>query len=142
MRLETQSAGPSDVKGTFTLLLYGGRYPDDLERAAFLDCEEDRYRFEPYAPAFDFQTFRSLEPTDALQHAEAFVSRHTAFSRSYLSKIIGPHNEVIGFEVVPIYHSFSVGIPNPLEIAYFLEADRVVIRVRLQPLADPFRSNY
>lgn len=51
--LKTQEAKAEEIKGSFTLIFYGGRHINDLETAVFLDKEGDQYEFEPYAPEFD-----------------------------------------------------------------------------------------
>ena len=52
--LRTEEANPEEMKGSFTLILYGGSYLDDLETIALLDSEGDQYVLEPFAPDFKF----------------------------------------------------------------------------------------
>ena len=41
--LKTEDAKDEDIKGSFTLILYGSRHLSDIETIAILDIEGDRY---------------------------------------------------------------------------------------------------
>jgi hypothetical protein len=53
--LRTEEIKENDIKGVFTLILYGARDINDIETVAILDLEGDQYTLEPYAPAFDYK---------------------------------------------------------------------------------------
>ena len=130
--LITESASPSDVKGVFTLILYGANYSDDLETVAILDKEGDGYTFVPFAPQFNYKVKKGIQAQEALKEAEQFVSFHNAFWKYQLSKILNPEGVTIGFEVRPLYLSFVYGFSDILDIYYWLKADgkvKVVIRL-------------
>lgn len=61
-RLKTEAAKASDVAGTYTLILFGGTFADDLETFAMLDLEGDQYTFEPYAPEFRYRIKKVSPP--------------------------------------------------------------------------------
>lgn len=135
--LKIQKASPSEIKGTFTLILYGGRSADDLETIAILDLEGDGYSFEPNAPDFDFTVEKEVSAEKALSAAEKFVSFHTSFWQTQLSKIIDGRGNVIGFELRPLYSPFIYGVSNVMEVNYFPEeGGRVKVTIKLIPSAE------
>lgn len=132
--LKTEKANASDIRGTFTLILYGGRYSDDLETVAILDSEGDQYHFEPYAPDFDYRVKKGIQAKEALAEAEKFVSFHNAFWRSQLSKILDNKGTTIGYELRPLYLNFVYGTSDLLDIYYWLKEDgKVKATIKLKP---------
>jgi hypothetical protein len=63
--LKTIEANPAEITGTFILILYGGRFSDDVETIAILDLEGDGYTLEPFAPDFDFRIKKGVPATGA-----------------------------------------------------------------------------
>ena len=43
--LRTEESNSIEMKKTYSLILYGGRFSDDLETLAVLDREDDKYEF-------------------------------------------------------------------------------------------------
>lgn len=130
--LKTVAAMPADASGTFTLILYGANYLDDLETIAILDYEGDEYHFEPYAPAFNFKVKKGVQAQEALEETEEFVSFHSSFWKSQLSEIINEEGITIGYEVRPLYRPFIYGISDILEVYYWLkENGKVKTIIRL-----------
>ena len=123
---------PVDVSGTFTLILYGANYLDDLETVAILDYEGDEYHFEPFAPTFNFKVRKGVKAQEALKDAEQFVSFHSSFWKSQLSVVVNEEGITIGYEVRPLYRPFIYGISDVLDIYYFLKGDgkiKTIIRL-------------
>ncbi|MEW6161983.1 MAG: hypothetical protein AB1606_01485 [Nitrospirota bacterium] len=131
--LKTEGARADEIKGTFTLILYGGRHINDLETIAFLDKEGDQYEFEPYAPEFDYKIKRESPAEDALNEAKKFVSFHNAFWHSQLSRIIDDKGNTIGYELRPLYYPFVYGRDDVLEVYYRIKDDKVIVEIRLIP---------
>lgn len=131
--LKTEEVKAEEVTGTFTLVLYGARYSNDLETIAFLDKEGDEYEFEPYAPEFDYKVKKGVSGADALREARKFVSFHNAFWRSQLSKILDGKGNTIGFEVRPLYLPFIYGRDDLLEVNYEIKSGKVIAYIRLTP---------
>jgi len=132
--LKTAEASPSEIAGIFTLILYGGNYADDLETVALLDLEGDRYRFEPFAPDFDYRLRPGMQAKEAFATAEKFVIFHNAFWRSQLSKILDRGGNVIGFELRPLYRPFVYGFSDILDVNYWLKEDgKIKVIIRLIP---------
>ncbi len=138
--LKIEEASPSEIRGTFTLILYGGRSADDLKTIAILDLEGDEYSFEPYAPDFDFTVKKGVPAEKALAAAEKFVSFHASFWRTQLSKIIDGRGSVIGFEVRPLYWPFIYGVSDVMEVNYWPKRDgKVKVTIKLIPSVERLR---
>ncbi len=131
--LETTETEEKEVEGSFTLILYGGRDMNDIERLAILDLEEDKYTFEPHAPEFDYKVTKGLDGKEALEKADRFVSDNPSFWRSQLSKIIDEKGSVIGYELRPLYIPFIYGVSDVLEVHYSLKGEKVRIDIRIIP---------
>lgn len=138
--LRTKEAKAADITGVFTLILYGGKYYDDIETVAILDYEGDQSTFEPYAPEFDYRIKRGVSDREAIKEAEKFVSFHNSFWRSQLSKIIDNKGNTIGYEIRPLYRPFTFGVSDVLEVNYWLkEGNRVKVTIRLIPSVERIR---
>ena len=132
--LKVELARADEVKGTYTLFLYGGRFQNDLETVAILDKEGDQYVFEPYAPEFDYQVIKGLSAKQALDTAYAFVSNKSPdFYRAQLSSIRDNLGAVIGYEVRPLYQPFTYGYSDVLDIVYWITDSKVHFRVKVIP---------
>lgn len=132
--LTTEEAGGIDSSGTFTLILYGGRYYRDVESLALLDLEGDEYTLDPYVPEFDYTVTRGLSPRDALDRAERFLSAQYAFRRSILSRILDSSGKTIGYELRPLYDPLTFGITDVMDVDYVPKKDgKVRVYIRLAP---------
>jgi len=131
--LRTEIVPPDEITGsTYTLILYGARYSNDIENVALLVGEGGPYRFEVYAPDFDYRVTKNVPYSDALEEAEKLVRHHYAFMQSQLSRIVGPSGDTIGYELRPLYRPVEFGSADVLDINYFLEGGKVVARIRLK----------
>jgi hypothetical protein len=123
-----------EISGTFDLILYGGRYLDDLETVAFLDLKGDGYALKPFAPEFDFKTLKSLSAKDAIGEAHHHVSFHPSFVGTWLRMVLDERGtRVIGYELRPLYGPTFYGGLNVLEVDYWLKEEgkvKVVIRLK------------
>lgn len=141
--LKTSSVQPAEIRGTYTLILYGGRYSNDIENVAILAKEGTGDTFEVYAPDFDFKVRKAVPAEEALETAQHFVGFHHAFRRAQLSGILDAKGAVIGYEVRPLYSPLDFGYADVLDIVYTLQNDKVTVRIRLIPELDrpPFRED-
>ena len=138
--LRTEEANPEDISGTYTLLLYGARFSDDLETVAILDPEGDKYHFDIYAPDFDYKVKKGVPAKDALAEAQKFVSFHNAFFKSILSRILDKDGKTIGYELRPLYNPVVYGISDVLDVHYFLkESGRIKVFIKLEPSIERLR---
>jgi len=132
--LKTKPAIAAEIKGTFTVIFYGGAYSDDLETVALLDNEGDQFTFEPFAPDFDYVMKKGLSAEEALQAAEKFVAFHPSFWRTELSKVLDPEGNSIGFELKPLYFPFVYGISDVLDIYYWpKKGGKIKVTIKLIP---------
>jgi hypothetical protein len=131
--LKTSGVTPDEITGTYTLILYGGRYAADIENLAILDREDDPYAFEPYAPAFDFKVIKGMPAGDALERAERFVRSHHSSIRSRLSRVLDDTGTTIGYEVRPLYAPLDFGYGDVLDVRYRIEGNKVIVTITLIP---------
>lgn len=131
--LKTEETKAAEIKGNFTLILYGSRHSNDIETLAILDLEGDYYAFEPYAPQFDYRIERGLPAGEAIEKAERFVSWHRSFYRTQVSRIVDGKGNTIGYEIRPLYDPLTFGMPDVLDIDYMLKGDKVRVIIKLKP---------
>jgi hypothetical protein len=135
--LRSEWVNPSDVTGTFTVILYGGNYLNDIHTIAFLDSEGDQYTFEPYAPEFEYRVLKGISAKEALDKAQDFVSTiDNCFSRSQLSKVLDQNGKTIGYEMRPFYNTICYGLSDVLDVSYWNKGGKVVIRIKLYPAVE------
>ena len=106
------------MKGTFTVIFYGGGHLNDLETSAILDVGGDQYTFEPYAPNFNYKVMKGLPAKKALEESINFVSNHPDFMRFELSKILNKAGITVGYEIRPLYHPITFGSADVINIYY------------------------
>jgi len=140
--LRTDVASSGDVQGAYTLILYGGNYGDDLETAAFLDKEGDRYTLEPYAPDFVFRTRKGLPAERALREAGEFIRSHPDFHTEQFRSIRDEKGEIVGYEIRPLYLPITFGTDDVLDVHYWLKEDRVLIFVKLKPFLEKRKNGF
>ena len=133
-QLKTESAGQAAITGNFTVMLYGCRYPDDIENAAILVSEESRYPVEIYAPDTRYKVKKGLDAQKALAEANAFVKCgvHTVW-QTQIRRIGDDEGWTVGYEVRPLYFPYDVGSTDVLLISYALKDGRVIAYIRLTP---------
>jgi hypothetical protein len=128
--------GPADdrnLTGSYTLILYGCNYSNDLETVAVLDPEGDEYSFQPYAPNFEYRLWKGVPAREALEAAREFVHCNPSFSHAQMSSLNDSAGNVIGFEVRPLYFTFTYGLPDVIDVSYWLQGNKVLFSVELLP---------
>jgi len=134
--LKTEMAKPSEVTGTYTLLLYGCRYPDDLENVAVLEKEGGPYAFEIYAPASRYKIKSGLPADEALREARQFVTCSVHYQEYRMSGISDPAGAIIGYEVRPLYSPIRFGMYDVLNIQYVMKEGKIVVYIKLDPTVE------
>jgi hypothetical protein len=135
--LQTLSANPEDMHGTFTLLAFGRRHGNDLETVVIFDAEGDGYYFDLFAPDFDYKIMKGMSAKAAYKRAVEFVSFHHAFSRTRLIRILNSKGKTIGFELRPLYRPFVFGRSDLLDVFYWpKEEGRIKVTIRLIPMVE------
>lgn len=130
--LRTEEANDADVKGVFTLILYGNSHAKDVETIAILDNEGDQYTIEPYARESDYKIKKGISAGEALNEAKRFVSQPISFYRDQLSRIINNKGDIIGYEVRPLYQPFVFGTNDLLDVGYIQKNGKIVAIIRIK----------
>jgi hypothetical protein len=135
--LRTEESSSIEMKKTYSLILYGGRFSDDMETLAILDKEGDKYEFIVYAASADnYRIKRKVPAKKALEEAEHFVQFHHSFRRSLLSRILDQSGATIGYEVKPLYFPLDVGYSDLIDTYYRIEGKTVIVKIRLSSAAE------
>jgi hypothetical protein len=133
-RLDTETADPKTITGTYDLLLYGCRYSDDLERAAFLIASDKTGMVDLFVPATSYKVKPGLPAEKALAEADAFVrcGNHTV-TELRVHRIPDGSNGTIGYEILPRYSYYDDGGTDPLFVSYTLKDGKITVSIRLYP---------
>ncbi len=131
--LKTEEIKAQAISGTFTVITYGARFSGDLENIVILDIEDDKYNFEVFAPEFDYKIKKNVSAPDAIIMAESFIAFHGAFKHSQVSQVKDLDGRVIGYEFRPLYHPSEFGFFDVLDIHYWLDGNKVKVRIDLIP---------
>jgi hypothetical protein len=133
-RLATSPADPADLKGTYTLLLYGCHYPEDIKNLAILVDEESKYPVEIYDLPTSYQVKKGVPGPQALKEADSFVRCSIRqVSGTQLGRIADGTGGTIGYEVRPLYNPLEFGSMDVLLVSYSLQNGTVRTYVRLHP---------
>lgn len=136
-RLRSVAARPGDAQGTYTVLLHGCRYGNDLETMALLVDRTSPYRFRIVDLPSSTKTLPSLTADQAAKEAEAFI-RCSIYNRGKIlfRRILDPLGETIAFEVKPLYSRIEMGAEEVVLSDYFLHGDEVRVYLRLDPAVE------
>jgi hypothetical protein len=130
MQLIPKSADPVDLKGTYTLILYGCRYPADLENMAFLVDENSAYPLDIYALDAMYKTKKGLTGQQALSEGNKFITCGiNPVWQSVLRKITDGTGKLVGYELKPLYR--DVFPSEALITWYTLKNDKVIAYIKL-----------
>jgi hypothetical protein len=134
MQLSTTPADRTRITGTYTLLLYGCHYPDQIENVALLVDENGRYPLEIYDLETSFKVKKGVPAQQAITEAEAFI-RCGSYSvwQTQVSAIKDDHGGSIGYEFRPLYAVTEFGMPDVLLISYSLKDGKVRAYIRKIP---------
>jgi hypothetical protein len=136
-RLATSAAFISDVQGTYTLLLYGCHYPDQISNIAILVDEASKYPVEIYDLDTSYKVKKGVPPQQALAEADSFVRCTThRIWQTQLLRILDDTGGTIGYEVRPLYIPYEFGIPDVLLVNYFLRNGVVRVYIKIDPVVE------
>jgi hypothetical protein len=133
-QLNTETADPKTISGTYDLYLYGCRYPDDREHAAFLIAPDKASMVDLYVPDTSYKIKRGIPADKALAEAYMFVrcGIHTVTDLR-VHRIPDGSNGTIGYEILPRYLPFDIGGMDPLLVNYTLNGNKITVYIRLFP---------
>ncbi len=132
-RLDIQGAVPTDIQGTYTLILYGCRYPNDLENLAILYADGGPLTFEMFSLKTTYRVKTGLPADEALKQAEQFLTCSIDYWKTQLSKIVDQEGAIAGYELRPLYAPYKYGIMDVLFIHYWLRGNKVTVYIKLYP---------
>ncbi len=136
-QLIPSEAKSGDVTGTYTLLLYGCHYPEDVKDVAILVAEGSKYPLEIYDIGTSYKVIKGVPADEALREADAFVrcSAHRV-TRTELRRIPDDSGGTIGYEIRPIYFPLEFGFSDILLVSYALKDGTVMAYIRLNPTVE------
>jgi len=134
LHLLSMPAEPADIGGTYTLLLYGCHYPNDVKDVALLVDEGSKYPLEIYDIDTSYKVKKGVPAKQALSEAESFIrcSTHRVIG-TQIRRIPDGSGGTIGFEVRPLYFPLDFGFPDIMLITYTLKDGTVRSYIRLDP---------
>jgi hypothetical protein len=136
-QLKSETADPRSITGTYDLIAYGCRFPDDLERAVFLVIPEKTDSLELFVPATSYKIKRGLSADKALEEANRFVRcGNYTVEELRIHRIPDGGTGTLGYEVLPRYSPFDDGGTDPLQVTYSLKDGKVRVYIRLHPDVD------
>lgn len=135
------AALPSGLSGTFSVLEFGCRHPDDIFNIAILDADNDPHKFEIYAPDFEFKTKNFLPADEAFKQAEDFIRCSFHFQQEQVSEIINSTGKIMGYEVRPLYSPLRFGMSDVMIVNYSKKDGIVRVYLRLDPRVEAIINN-
>jgi hypothetical protein len=125
-QLITTSADPKLITGTYTLLLYGCHYPDQIDNVAILVDKNSKYPLEIYDIDTSYSVKNDVPAQQAIAEADTFVqcSSHRV-SQTQLTRIPDDSNGTVGYEVRPLYVPTEFGTLDVLIINYSLKDGKI-----------------
>lgn len=123
----------SGITGTFRLILFGGAYQDDWETVAILDGEGDNYEIVPFAREYRYSVSEGQAAETAFARAEHFARSQTDSIGVLYRRIMDDTGGTVGYEIRPLYNIAAFGMPDIIEVDYYLQEDgsvRVVVRLK------------
>jgi hypothetical protein len=134
VQLGITSVDRSDISGTYTLLLHGCHYPDQIDNVAILVSDKSRYPLEIYDLGTSFKVNKGVPSRQAVVEADEFVrcSFHKIW-QTRISKILDDSGGTMGYEFRPLYDVIEFGTPDVLMISYALKDGKVRAYIRKIP---------
>jgi hypothetical protein len=133
-QLQTETADPKGIEGTYDLFTYGCRYPNDIEHAAFLIAPDKAGMVEFYVPATSYKVKQGLPADQALAEADTHVRCGVRTVEAIrVHRIPDGSGGTLGFEVLPRYSATEVGGMDPLIVSYALKDGKITVYIRLLP---------
>ncbi len=133
-QLAPRSADPDELKGAFTVMLYGCHYSDQINNVAILVAEGSKYPVEIYDIDTSYKLKKDVPAKQAFAEADAFVRCSTyRVWQTQLMRIPDGSGGTIGYELRPLYVPYEFGMPDVLRISYSLHENAVRVYIRIDP---------
>ncbi len=130
----TRAAVPDEVNDTYTLMLYGCHYSDEIDNVGILVAGNSKYPVEIYDLDTSYRMKKDVPGRQALAEADSFVrcSTHRVW-QTQLRRIPDDSGGTIGYEVRPLYIPYEFGVPDVLRITYSLRNGVVRVMIKVDP---------
>ena len=136
-QLRTTSADQKTITGTYDLYMYGCRYPDDLEHAAFLIEPEKSPMVELFVRDTAVTIKRGLPADSALAEANKFVRcGNRTVEAIRFQRIPDGSGGTLGYEMLPRYPITDDGGMDPVLVNYSLKEGKIFVYIQLSPEAE------
>jgi hypothetical protein len=131
-QLYPSAAEPTALAGSYTLLLYGCHYPDDITNVAILVSNSSKYPVEIYDIDTSYKVEKDVPAQQALRTADSFLRCTThRIWQTVLRRIPDDSGGTIGYEVRPLYFPLEFGQPDVLLTSYSLQDGKIRAYIRL-----------
>jgi hypothetical protein len=130
--LKTEPAKPSEVQGTFTVMLYGCNGESDVNDIVLLQKEGENKPFGIDPPAFDYAYYgveRGIEGKEALRKAQQFLACSAEPDHIQLSRIVDSEGTILGFELKPQYRAAKYGAADSYFTRYTEDDDAITVQM-------------
>jgi hypothetical protein len=132
--LSLGSADPTEMKGSYTLILYGCINAVDVANMAVLVDEKSGYTFDVYALDSMYKIKRDIPAAQALSEATTFLRCTSATMRKVeLRRIVDPAGMTIAYELKPFYKPLDLQESEVLRSSYMLKDGQVTASFSLDP---------
>lgn len=121
---------PRETEPLYTLIYFVGIDHSDVRRAVILDLEEDDYLFRPEVIDFQYEILQNVSLPESIYETEVFF-RQEGVAGYNKASVHSPDGQLIGYELRPLYSEEFMGIPDLLNMSYFLQKDNS-IRIKIQ----------
>ena len=136
-QLLTETADPKGIEGTYDLFLYGCRYPNDIQHAAFLITPDKASIVQLYVPATSYKVKRAVPADQALAEANTHVRCGVRTVEAVrVHRIPDGSGGTLGFEILPRYPATDVGGMDPLFVDYALKDGKITVYIKLSPASE------
>ncbi len=133
-QLVPRSASPDELSGTYTLMLYGCHYSDQINNIAILVPGGSKYPVEIFDLDTSYKLKKDVPAKQAFAEADAFVRCSTyRVWQTQLMRIPDGSGGTIGYELRPLYVPYEFGMPDVLRISYSLHENAVRVYIRIDP---------
>ena len=132
--LSLRLADPTEMKGTYTLILYGCINAVDVANMAVMVDEKSGYKFDVYALDAMYKVKRDIPAAQALSEANTFFHCTLATMReTELRRIVDPAGMTIAYELKPFYKPLDLQESEVLRSSYTLKDGKVTASFTLDP---------
>jgi hypothetical protein len=143
VQLVPKQFDPAEIKGTYTLILYGCRYASDVENMAILVDEKSAHQLEVFALDAMYKVKKGLTGQQAMNEANTFINcSMQPVWQSVVRRIPDDQDRTVGYEVKPLYRNITP--PEVLLSSYTLKEGKITAYINLDPSLkkeDRFREN-